>query len=266
VPKCARGLGDDLPLAVVGHEADLGMLAPAVVGRADLPRRFTGQTFLCICLSLSLASCDSGTYGDRHHRFVDLASFTNLASLADFASLEVALTLTLMSPSSTPLTSSSPSSPLEVVVPVPVPLSSSLVGRASFNSNSPPPWWAGSVADEEDGLLQLQLLHEPRLNLGLLDLGLLQLLLEVLNVVEEVATEHLQLELLQGLVLDSHDSQESEYRLEYGDEGNLCMVVGVVGAITRGVNISIEHHDELTFKVGLHFLYAFVARARFFFF
>jgi hypothetical protein len=30
------GLGD-LPLAMVGHEADLGVLAPAVVGRADLP-------------------------------------------------------------------------------------------------------------------------------------------------------------------------------------------------------------------------------------
>jgi hypothetical protein len=41
VPQCARGLGD-LPLAVVGNKADLGVLAPAVVGRADLPRRFTG--------------------------------------------------------------------------------------------------------------------------------------------------------------------------------------------------------------------------------
>jgi hypothetical protein len=36
VPQCARGL-EDLPLAVVGHEADLGMLATAVVGHADLP-------------------------------------------------------------------------------------------------------------------------------------------------------------------------------------------------------------------------------------
>jgi hypothetical protein len=36
VPQCARGLGD-LPLAVVGHEADLGMHTAAVVGRADLP-------------------------------------------------------------------------------------------------------------------------------------------------------------------------------------------------------------------------------------
>jgi hypothetical protein len=85
VPQCARGLGD-LPYAVIGHEADLGMLAAAVVGRADLPQRFTGQTFLC----LSLASCEIGTHGDRHHRSVDLAILT---SLADFASLEVALTL-----------------------------------------------------------------------------------------------------------------------------------------------------------------------------
>jgi hypothetical protein len=36
VPQHARGLGD-LPLAMVCHEADLGVLAPAVVGRADLP-------------------------------------------------------------------------------------------------------------------------------------------------------------------------------------------------------------------------------------
>jgi hypothetical protein len=36
VPQHARGLGD-LPLAVVGHEADLGVLVPAVVVRADLP-------------------------------------------------------------------------------------------------------------------------------------------------------------------------------------------------------------------------------------
>jgi hypothetical protein len=36
VPQCANGLGD-LPLDVVGHEADLGMLAVAVVGCADLP-------------------------------------------------------------------------------------------------------------------------------------------------------------------------------------------------------------------------------------
>jgi hypothetical protein len=25
-----------------------------------------------------------------------------------------------------------------------------------------------------------------------------------------------------------------------------CVVVGVVGAVTLGVNVSIEHHDELT--------------------
>jgi hypothetical protein len=36
VPQHAPGLGD-LTLAVVGHEADLGVLAPAVVGRVDLP-------------------------------------------------------------------------------------------------------------------------------------------------------------------------------------------------------------------------------------
>jgi hypothetical protein len=36
VPQHARGLGD-LPLAVVGHEADLGVCAPTVVCRADLP-------------------------------------------------------------------------------------------------------------------------------------------------------------------------------------------------------------------------------------
>jgi hypothetical protein len=36
VPQHARGLGD-LPLAVVGHKADLGVFAPTVVCRADLP-------------------------------------------------------------------------------------------------------------------------------------------------------------------------------------------------------------------------------------
>jgi hypothetical protein len=36
VPQCTHGLGD-LPLAVVSYEADLGMVAVAVVGRADLP-------------------------------------------------------------------------------------------------------------------------------------------------------------------------------------------------------------------------------------
>jgi hypothetical protein len=36
VPQCASGLGD-LPLAVVGHEADLRVLAATVVVRADLP-------------------------------------------------------------------------------------------------------------------------------------------------------------------------------------------------------------------------------------
>jgi hypothetical protein len=85
------------------------VLAAALVGRADLPRRFTGQTFLC----LSLASCDSGTYGDRHHRSVDFASMTNLASLADFALLEVALTLpslteVALAVLTTPFTLSSP--------------------------------------------------------------------------------------------------------------------------------------------------------------
>jgi hypothetical protein len=71
---------------VVSHEAHLGVFAAAVVGLADLPRRFTGQTFLC----LALASCDSRTNGNRHHRSVDLVILTSLASLADFASLEVA--------------------------------------------------------------------------------------------------------------------------------------------------------------------------------
>jgi hypothetical protein len=98
VPQRARGLGD-LPLAMVGHEADLGVFAAAVVGRADLPRRFTGQTFLC----LAMASCDSGTNGDRHHKSVDLAILTSLASLANFALLEVALALATPSKSSSPM-------------------------------------------------------------------------------------------------------------------------------------------------------------------
>jgi hypothetical protein len=74
----------------------------------------------------------------------------------------------------------------------------------------------GAVVVNEDVLLQLLL--EPQLDLGLLDRGLLKLLLEsqlelglldlkVLDVVEEVATEQLQLVLPQSLVLDGavHD-------------------------------------------------------------
>jgi hypothetical protein len=53
------------------------------------PRRFTGQTFLC----LALATCVIWTNGNSHHRSVDLAILTSLASLADFALLEVALAL-----------------------------------------------------------------------------------------------------------------------------------------------------------------------------
>jgi hypothetical protein len=146
------------------------------------PWSFTGHTFLCLCLSLSLASCDSGTYGETHHRFVDLASFTNLASLADFDLLEVALTLTLTS--STPMKSPLPASPLELVelplssrVPVPLPTKQT----SSSDSSS---------------------------TLAFSTLGLLHLLLKVLDVVKEVATQHLQLELLQGFVLDAavHDA------------------------------------------------------------
>jgi hypothetical protein len=147
VPQCVSGLGD-LPLAVVGHEADLGVLGAAVVGRADLPRRFTGQTFLC----LSLASCDSGTYGDRHHCSVDLASLTNLASLSHFAMLKVALT----SPSSTGHIGCVDHT-LDVVLPV---------GGG-----------VGAVLVDEDGLLQLLELC-PELNI-VEGLGLLKPLLKL---------------------------------------------------------------------------------------
>jgi hypothetical protein len=43
VPQYARGLRA-LPLAVVGHKADLRVLASAVVGRADLPPVYQWQT------------------------------------------------------------------------------------------------------------------------------------------------------------------------------------------------------------------------------
>jgi hypothetical protein len=47
----------------------------------------------------------------------------------------------------------------------------------------------------------------------------------------------------------NHDTQSSEYQLVvYGDEGYLGVVVGVVGAVTLGVNVSIKHHDELTLE------------------
>jgi hypothetical protein len=44
------------------------------------PWRFTGPTFLV----LSMASWVTGVKGDWHHKAVDLASLTCLASLADF--------------------------------------------------------------------------------------------------------------------------------------------------------------------------------------
>jgi hypothetical protein len=53
VPQHARGLGD-LPLAVVGHKADLGMFAPTVVGRADLPPEVHRAHLPLLLLVLSL--------------------------------------------------------------------------------------------------------------------------------------------------------------------------------------------------------------------
>jgi hypothetical protein len=117
VPQRACGLWD-LPLALVGHKADLGVFAAAVVGCADLPRRFTGQTFLC----LALASCVSGTNGNRHHRSVDLAILTSFASLADLALLEV-FSLEVALAFAGPSTSSSS---MEVVLTAPLTLSSLL--------------------------------------------------------------------------------------------------------------------------------------------
>jgi hypothetical protein len=84
VPQCARGVRD-LPLAVVGHDADFWVFVATAVGHAHLPWRFTGQTLLC----LALASCVDGTNGVRYHKSMDLAILTSLASLANFASLEV---------------------------------------------------------------------------------------------------------------------------------------------------------------------------------
>jgi hypothetical protein len=108
----------DLLLAMVVQEADLGVFAVALVGRADLLRRFTGQTFLC----LALASCFSGTNDNRHHRSTDLAILTSLASLADFASLEdfsSEVVLALAAPSTL-------SSSMEVALTAPLTSSSSL--------------------------------------------------------------------------------------------------------------------------------------------
>jgi hypothetical protein len=73
---------------VVATRQTLGYLLPLLLAVQTSPWRFTGQTFLC----LSLATCDSGTYADRHHRTLDLFSSTTLASLANFALLEVTLT------------------------------------------------------------------------------------------------------------------------------------------------------------------------------
>jgi hypothetical protein len=58
----------------------------------------------------------------------------------------------------------------------------------------------------------------------------------------------------------SHDTQGSKYRLVvYGEEGNLCEVVGVVDAVTLGVNVSIKHHGELTIKCKLALFICVVA-------
>jgi hypothetical protein len=46
----------------------------------------------------------------------------------------------------------------------------------------------------------------------------------------------------------------------YGDEGHLGVVVGVVGAVTLGVNISIKHHGELTLKCKFALCICVVAR------
>jgi hypothetical protein len=60
----------------------------------------------------------------------------------------------------------------------------------------------------------------------------------------------------------SHDIQGSRYRLVvYGDEGYLCVVVGVVGAVTLGVNVSIKHHGKLTLKCKFTLFICVVARA-----
>jgi hypothetical protein len=47
----------------------------------------------------------------------------------------------------------------------------------------------------------------------------------------------------------------------YGDEGYLDVVVGVVGAVALGVNISIEHHGELTIEYKFARFICLVARA-----
>jgi hypothetical protein len=48
----------------------------------------------------------------------------------------------------------------------------------------------------------------------------------------------------------------------YGDGGALGVMVGVVGAVTLGVNISIKHHDEPTCKCKFAIFICVVARAR----
>jgi hypothetical protein len=60
----------------------------------------------------------------------------------------------------------------------------------------------------------------------------------------------------------SHDTQSSEYRFMVDwDEGDLCVMVRVVGAVTLGVNVSVKHHDELTFKCSFaFFIYVCCAR------
>jgi hypothetical protein len=72
------------PLPWSAMRQTFGCLLPQLLAVQTSPRRFTRQTFLC----LALASCVSGTNGDRHHSSVDLAILTSLASLADFALLE----------------------------------------------------------------------------------------------------------------------------------------------------------------------------------
>jgi hypothetical protein len=64
------------PLLWLATRQTLGCLLPQFEAVQTSPRRFSGQTFL----SLSLASCVTGVKGDKHHRSVDLASLTRLAS------------------------------------------------------------------------------------------------------------------------------------------------------------------------------------------
>jgi hypothetical protein len=211
MPQCARGLGD-LPLAVVGHEADLGMLAAAVVGRADLPPEVHRADLPLLVLGLlrqqnvrrQLPHVRGLGHLDQLGRLC-LAGGCADGVLLDGGRVDrVDRTLDVVLPvgglAGVPL-----SKPVDVVPGDDPPVTRGPVRLREAGRLVP--HGVDAVLVDKDGVIQLLELC-PELK-GLVGgggvggaLGLLEPQLEVLDVVEEGGTEYLQLVVLQILVLD----------------------------------------------------------------